>query len=1507
MNSSEILIYPGVYLSDVIAEASRVVDILPDLLRKDPFLASKKLTWFSNLSGHKIKQHIKDVYKRLFIVLFDYVSKTPFEKYHVADKAFSTLTQIAKDKKIRPDVIVPLDKVLEIESYISKNHLFHTVWFDRGLVGFNYFFSDEDYERLLHMNYPYIDVNNNLYTKKILNLLNLLHPKYFPCISELIFYVLKKTPSNFLALCASNFLYKYSELENYDNTIIIPYMGIIFENIIQFAWNGDDFDQNDIYDLPVIQALTKTVFKHLTAGAYEEAVITHLKKLVSIISKNPVLFYLVGGIINDIFESYKKGVNKDMQVISHIIGVIIPEAAKTLAITEDSDVVLNIFQCVRHATEFNYELCRDKLIYFAIENMYDIEMTFLSTSCLRIVNALIPHIFNSEHIQDFSEPVYYIIDNIERYLQFHPGSTTWTIGLNILHCISICFSERAVPENDSIYQYFCQKAITYLTNYAQSRGIRGDFETNKMNLNECATYFSAYLSILPADIFKDCLDYIGSILHSDEFNARTLYYLISQISLARPKMTCEYLLPKIQNSLQNGKRPKRMYIVTKALIVNTKELKDYIPSIIKIAFDAINSKIVEHAECGFQILFNLRIFHFHALKDHDMLNPGDIGKYKGYGKTYPTKDIVIEYEEYDPSIISIIYDKMAEFLNDRIAKFDESSDEEKNITTLFMYSLRLTRRFVKPFLGVQYDVTEGQQKYETAMIDAIVKLFNNDYVLERSNLLLNVIKSLSYVVMHKKFIKKIEGVYQSYLMAQAGPHYLNKHFRSVYAHHRCYSMWFIMVDSEFIPPHLFERLNDIILNKIIKLGVGDYQLGSYLSISSQGQDFVAKVNQKCSELILNSETPAMEVERSLGIFFTPNLEFYPAEVQFRLFRTFLQFTGASNTDRKSMMKRFKILVECSMKFSYFDLEDPTVKSFINDLPSLYNELNSKRWVFVVQNLLTYNRPVFPEAVLDKICDIAINTSIPEHKPAIDIIFSLLRKCKSRHKKYYSFDPPEILDVELSSFKIDKIAYKHHSNEEYIEIPYYKCVQEYFKKKLNIEYLEKFVRSVMFGFDEKSDDMIRKYGKGFKQLTSFLDIPMIDKLHDLLIEVFEPSALAQGKYMFIIAILAICTNQKKVSQEIAKAIDDKLLIPLIQILCDDTTGMFWVMVKGRLTKLFKRNTVKRFAFLLPLLAEKLNKNSMPTLNQILQSFTNSCPLQDKNIIEKFIVDHYFPLFENIEEHSTKMCKSLGILVAQLADNGFPTQTVESDTIKYFFENYFDKWPICQQSYYVIHHLVANFPHLNLVSDRIERLLEFGNLPENERKFSFSDTMCLLALNNLIDSIDFFERMKKKSLTMSWSIRYSCNILLSKFLYTHMYTVSNDVMNYFLNDFIPTYLLDDNQNVQLEATENLRMCMMLLLHEEKAFENFAKKCINEMKSKQNIGAIKAVSVIKSLTITNSCPQWLPTMFDEVLKLYDSRHPYAKMFEDTMKDFWLKHLYQNIPEIEEFRYVFNHSYHT
>ncbi|KAI5518389.1 hypothetical protein TVAGG3_0524830 [Trichomonas vaginalis G3] len=70
--------------------------------------------------------------------------------------------------------------------------------------------------------------------------------------------------------------------------------------------------------------------------------------------------------------------------------------------------------------------------------------------------------------------------------------------------------------------------------------------------------------------------------------------------------------------------------------------------------------------------------------------------------------------------------------------------------------------------------------------------------------------------------------------------------------------------------------------------------------------------------------------------------------------------------------------------------------------------------------------------------------------------------------------------------------------------------------------------------------------------------------------------------------------------------------------------------------------------------------------------------------------------------------------------------------------------------------------------------------------------------------------------------------------------------------------------------------------------------------------AAALFGFISITkDEYPKWLPDLFEEAEIKYHDRHQFSSMLEESVKNFWKRHLYHDLPELEQYRFAFSNSY--
>ena len=63
----------------------------------------------------------------------------------------------------------------------------------------------------------------------------------------------------------------------------------------------------------------------------------------------------------------------------------------------------------------------------------------------------------------------------------------------------------------------------------------------------------------------------------------------------------------------------------------------------------------------------------------------------------------------------------------------------------------------------------------------------------------------------------------------------------------------------------------------------------------------------------------------------------------------------------------------------------------------------------------------------------------------------------------------------------------------------------------------------------------------------------------------------------------------------------------------------------------------------------------------------------------------------------------------------------------------------------------------------------------------------------------------------------------------------------------------------------------------------------------------------TLMNACPKWLPLVFNELENVYFRGTSFKNVIQKSVKEFWARHGFREIPELEEYRFSLCESYYA
>jgi hypothetical protein len=226
--------------------------------------------------------------------------------------------------------------------------------------------------------------------------------------------------------------------------------------------------------------------------------------------------------------------------------------------------------------------------------------------------------------------------------------------------------------------------------------------------------------------------------------------------------------------------------------------------------------------------------------------------------------------------------------------------------------------------------------------------------------------------------------------------------------------------------------------------------------------------------------------------------------------------------------------------------------------------------------------------------------------------------------------------------------------------------------------------------------------------------------------------------------------------------------------------------------------------------------------------------------------------------------------------------------------------------VIHAMQTNLTHfVPFIADRIPALLLLSNRVQTKTRPDIDGMADRLGA---LDWPSHPESLKKavralRSLypNAPWFVQQSILMFVHMLLFAHLFALPREIMREIFDQLLPQFV--DNPRAELREgfARIVRMLIPVLWDDLGAF--YAEQIDQKRGSK--LAVANAVALIGAATVTHDCPAWLPDLFEFLERAHAKDAMYATLIKAECTAFWHRIGIKEIPEIEDYRYMFPVGY--
>lgn len=1481
--------------------------------------------------------------------LFDFITTHPFKSFKLQKEASYIFNKICSYPHRLPSLHLSLEKALSFYNslYNIKSRAYQLgptdiQCFYTFFNTLSYFFDEKDGDKLISLYYDQIGYDGSNSLLALTMICRFLPSKQLHKISKDFFSLIdasicsKITESIFFYLTRASFFNTDFDWSPYYDLIFhailcsmdpnIEIVGVLagmetrtdsclslgFDDTFSMALNGS-------FVLSIILPGNYQVLNRL------KVLINLMKPLLTPNSKKGVTFSSFLCNLVSFFHRRIRFINfQDQKFIDEFVQIIVP-FLKTALFTAHESISSIMRKSIIKLCDMSIQIMKEEILPTSIEKMVDIENTSLANRCFKILIKMIHILLLHKNIKESVTFIPTIVEN-SFYSMKNSANTNSSFGLTIICTISYFmyfpFNTDYMnnKEKNAVYS-MTSRIVDFVTLFMKG----GDKVTGKpVIINEKMHVFYkiiAYFSSFEDKVLIDNFPRIFEALNPD-FQPHSVCNIMRCLVVAKGDIVIHYFLPKFLNIMKNA-IPTYLKFYTNAIcgvIYTCSALLNYLDDLIDLTSDLMKSlEAKKMKNATFLILNIIQALMTTVNTDWICSEMIEEDAREMWGKLYEKHDVKPSWFSFERSIIINYATKFFNFvvplMKEQYLKCEPKVQER--LMTCYCHLQRFFSNRGRLDELEPIELEAEMRDLQSLFVDTIIYLLTQENLCQNglkqifnhlrfeNDSLTNILFSNFFICASNlgnkmrsptKYIRFITMAYKQSIYNSINQSYrveltesikklidtifpfISSPYRNISANASYYIFCY-----ESIYPKIYNEMIPNVLSLLEKGNYNEDQFRGYFQFVRSGL--------------------------MIAVYFNPDL-----------LQRFLKMIIQAKYEKKwNVSNLFSLAVNELERICYNCLKiknDKNWKFFLSELPQLNRTIDIQHYHYIIQFCFNQTPSVSIE-LFEYLLQKVFNETQVNKYSIFMTLSGIFTKMKPIAPKIISKERPEFVDNESVGFFCKPDHYTSYSGPSVfndIDDPLLKC----FLKIVDKKYIENFVPCCVTMHPDKDDPpFIPIIVHMWKGLTQLLKYKIIDFIGDKLIGMLR---LTPVHFISACEIYAgIANGIKHWTKEEIKLCENRFLKPFLVELfqhkfTDSTTNVFDFISENR--------DPKRFRWLIELLEQLLKETNGIELNQIISScccIFSHFGLDFDQEMSRIMIDIVIPKFSDFSNVILANIVELGFLIScRDCFSVTPNKRYKCEWHQPFFteiidreiEENFDKTVklLCT---ILIPWKAGNFCLFEEISSRLFVL--FDHYSKLSQKFEKEGKFVLLITaqfqwNLFIDKLRTFSKQLIQILpNQKWRTKEAAVGFFHLMTFMHIFQLPTEVINFLFNEILPFFLFDDNDDIVKSAIAYSNLLVNMIYVDD--LDKLAQLALNEFHDESDrtkkLGFLHSCSLLANLTVWEKCPKWLPDIFMELENLNIKDNSLSQRFQKAMQEFWRRHQFIQIPEIEEYRGLIRRDY--
>ncbi|KAH0787725.1 proteasome activator complex subunit 4B-like [Histomonas meleagridis] len=331
-------------------------------------------------------------------------------------------------------------------------------------------------------------------------------------------------------------------------------------------------------------------------------------------------------------------------------------------------------------------------------------------------------------------------------------------------------------------------------------------------------------------------------------------------------------------------------------------------------------------------------------------------------------------------------------------------------------------------------------------------------------------------------------------------------------------------------------------------------------------------------------------------------------------------------------------------------------------------------------------------------------------------------------------------------------------------------------------------------------------------------------------------------------------------------------------------------------------------------EESNGNSLSNALKVAGGIFTEYDISFQNEYISILKNVILPKFDDLSQHMPSTISALAEFVVA-RNSALSSPNVDSSILDVIFKLIFDKnfgkndellAIFVSQLMNMIEFCQKFMPY---IAERFDKfLLMDSNISTRFQELTSNSVQKTAVLMWGLDCEQFKLILKKIKETMpliTWFTKLNVIEFIQISVFSSVFLFTKEIYEEILFEVLPLFVKEENGDIINGLLDTFVQVISILYVD--GYDKLADETIEKLRQKENnqFAIYSACALLSIVRCWKDVPKWLPIMFEELEKLFYSKNKLSGIIVGAVKEFWSRHEYVKLPEIEDFKYSFSLGY--